>query len=98
VKGEGSLYRRSGVFWVTINYGPPGDRKRHRESLETTSATIAKDKAKEVRRRLEAGPIMERRVRVGDLLDELLTHLELKDGRLSTQDGVGLAWPSCRMM
>jgi integrase len=91
MKGEGSLYRRNGIWWITIYHGPADARIRHRESLNTTIGKVALDRAKAVRRRLEAGPVGDPRVTVGELLDELLTHLALKDKRLATEEGGGLA-------
>lgn len=77
MRGDGFIYRRGDVFW----YGYCRNGRFQRESLGTNDPKVAERKAKRLRDGLISGEIPtlpQRRVTVGELLDDLWTHLETK--------------------
>lgn len=77
MKGDGSIRLRGGVYWITYNR----DGKRFRVSARTSDENVAAKKLQAIRRQIERGELQtagERRVTVGDLLDDLLTHFEVR--------------------
>jgi integrase len=80
MKGDGSIYPRGkgGVLWISYSR----DGQRWEESAGTTSRDVAEKKLRALRRRVERGEALrasERRVTVKDLLDDLLTHLGVRE-------------------
>ena len=77
MRGDGSLFRRGNVWWVSYYR----DGRKIRESLKTTDEGKAERRAKKLRDAVTAGKLPlpdERRVTVGQLLDDLLVDLELR--------------------
>lgn len=78
MRGDGFLYQRGAVWW----YGYCRNGVFQRESLGTTDAKAAERKAKGLRDGLISGSLPalpQRRVTVGELLDDLWAHLETRE-------------------
>lgn len=77
MRGDGSLFRRGRVFWAV--YYVEGERIQ--ESLHTDDPDVAARRLQKLRKAREAGTYLapaERRVTVGELLDDLVVHLEVR--------------------
>jgi integrase len=77
MRGEGTIYLRGGVYWAQTWL----DGKRVRESLETSDLEEARKRLLKLRKTRERGAYInptERRVTVGELLDDLQADAELR--------------------
>jgi integrase len=74
---DGHLFRRGATWWGCLWR----DGRRIRESLKTTDRKVAERRFARLKRSRERGDYLaprQRRVSVGELLDDLMVHLELK--------------------
>lgn len=75
--GDGRLFERDGVWYAVLYH----HGRRIRESLHTTDQKTAERRLAALRRRRDRGTYQDpatRRVTVGELLDDLVVHLEVK--------------------
>lgn len=74
---DGHVYRRGSTWWGCLWR----DGRRVRESLKTSDRALAERRFSRLKRSRERGDYLapkQRRVSVGELLDDLMVHLELK--------------------
>lgn len=78
VRGDGSIFKRSDVYWLSYSR----DGKRFKRSARTSDPDAAEKKLQQLRKDVERGDALtsrQRRATVRELLQDLVTDLELRE-------------------